>query len=169
MLNSSISSQQQRSLILEQVNALGADVESFQLRPSPPLPLLNQRLERLRKLNSQLQAELETLSIPELQQRSDRLLRELLDLHHNHAAALGCDEQFRRWRLLASAVSEGIRDSVEFAGIRDVANLAATASNSGDWESAAAAFRRSCRPAGRAFAEVGCRSDRDTAEPQTAV
>jgi hypothetical protein len=80
VLNSSISSQQQRSLILEQVNALGADVESFQLRPSPPLPLLNQRLERLRKLNSQLQAELETLSIPELQQRSDRLLRELLDL-----------------------------------------------------------------------------------------
>ena len=141
VLNSSISSQQQqRSLILEQVNALGADVESFQLRPSPPLPLLNQRLDRLRQLNSQLQAELETLSIPELQQRSDRLLRGLLDLHHNHAAALGCEEQFRRWRLLASAVSEGIRDSAEFAGIRDVANLAATASNSGDWESAARRF-----------------------------
>ena len=141
VLNSSISSQQQqRALILEQVNALGADVESFQLRPSPPLPLLNQRLDRLRQLNSQLQAELETLSIPELQQRSDRLLRELLDLHHNHAAALGCEEQFRRWRLLASAVSEGIRDSAEFAGIRDVANLAATASNSGDWESAARRF-----------------------------
>jgi len=140
VLNSSLSTQQQRALIVEQVNALGADIDSFRLRLSPPLPLLNQRLERLRQFNSQLHAELKTLSVPELRQRSGTLLRELLDLHHNHAAALGCEEQFRRWRLLVSAVSEGIRDSAEFAAIRDVANLAATSSNSGDWESAARRF-----------------------------
>lgn len=141
VLNSSISrQQQQRTLILEQVKALGADVNNFHLRLSPPLPLLNQRLEQLRQFNSQLHEELDKLSVPELQQRSATLLTELLDLHHNHAAALGCEEQFRRWRLLATAVPEGIRDSAEFATVREVANLAATASSSGDWETAARRF-----------------------------
>ncbi|MFM7056909.1 MAG: SUMF1/EgtB/PvdO family nonheme iron enzyme [Planctomycetota bacterium] len=125
-----------RALLKEQLEAVGAQIDDFRQRLSPPLPLLSQRLELLRQRRTRLREELDTLPASQLQQLCDALLLELLELHQDHTAALSCEQQFGRWKRLAAATPQHIQQTPEFTAIRTLADTAATADNAARWDTA---------------------------------
>lgn len=145
VLNSSITRQQkllqeQQLLLRKQADTLTTRIDALRLQLSPPSPALSQRLEQLRQQRTLLTDNIDSLSVTELQQRCSTLLTQLLNLHQDHAAALSCEEQFRRWKSLATATPQHIQNTTEFRAIRERAEQAAVASNSARWDAATLSF-----------------------------
>lgn len=145
VLNNSITRQQkqaheQQILLRKQAKELTTRIDALRLRLSPPSPSLSQQLERLRQQRTLLTDNIDSLSVTELQQHCSTILNQLLNLHQDHAAALCCEEKFRRWTSLVNATPQHIQNTAEFLAIRELAEQAAVASNSAEWDAATLSF-----------------------------
>ncbi len=129
----------------KQLQMVGRSLGYLRVLPSHAQSMLEERKRSLLERHQQVMSEIETLSAADLAVRSDKLLEEVLKLHFDHAAAIRCEEQYRRLTTLLAAVPERLQSLDDLIVVKMIAEQGTESRRLTNYEDAASRFSAACR------------------------